>query len=126
MSGFQDLAGKTIFVSTDGRLTYWLWLKETYGPSTRLDLPGLALASTGLFGIVWGVVRGNAQGWASPEILASLGLGTILTIAFVLWVARLRAAPLGTYPSSLTAWITRSRISGYVTSASRMSGAPFE
>jgi len=63
-------------------------LKETYGPSTRLDLPGLALASTGLFGIVWGVVRGNAQGWASTEILASLLLGTILTIAFVLWELR--------------------------------------
>ena len=63
-------------------------LKETYGPSTRLDLPGLALASTGLFGIVWGVVRGNAQGWASTEILASLFLGTILTIAFVLWELR--------------------------------------
>ncbi|MGH3028905.1 MAG: DHA2 family efflux MFS transporter permease subunit, partial [Gaiellaceae bacterium] len=63
-------------------------LKETHGPSTRLDLPGLALASAGLFGIVWGVVRGNAQGWASPEILASLGLGTILTIAFVLWELR--------------------------------------
>jgi EmrB/QacA subfamily drug resistance transporter len=65
-----------------------LRLKETHGPSTRLDLPGLALASTGLFGIVWGVVRGNAQGWASTEILASLGLGTILTIAFVLWELR--------------------------------------
>jgi EmrB/QacA subfamily drug resistance transporter len=65
-----------------------LRLKETHGPSTRLDLPGLALASTGLFGIVWGVVRGNAQGWASTEILASLVLGTILTIAFVLWELR--------------------------------------
>ncbi len=44
--------------------------------------------STGLFGIVWGVVRGNAQGWASTEILASLALGTILTVAFVLWELR--------------------------------------
>jgi NitT/TauT family transport system substrate-binding protein len=31
VDGFDDLAGKTIFVSTDGRLTYWLWLKEAYG-----------------------------------------------------------------------------------------------
>jgi EmrB/QacA subfamily drug resistance transporter len=60
-------------------------LRETYGPSNRLDLPGLALASTGLLGIVWGVVRGNAEGWASGEILTSLVLGAILTAAFVLW-----------------------------------------
>src|SRR5919108_1523906 len=30
-------------------------LRETYGPYGRLDLPGLGLASAGLFGIVWGV-----------------------------------------------------------------------
>jgi EmrB/QacA subfamily drug resistance transporter len=63
-------------------------LEESHGPSTRLDLPGLALASTGLFGIVWGVVRGNAQGWASGEILTALVAGSILTVAFVLWELR--------------------------------------
>ena len=44
-------------------------LNESYGASTRLDLPGLGLASVGLFGIVWGLIRGNEQGWASPEIV---------------------------------------------------------
>jgi len=71
-----------------------LRLKESYGPSTRLDLPGLALVSTGLFGIVWGVVRGNAEGWASPEILTALTLGTVLTVAFVLWELRAPAPML--------------------------------
>ena len=66
----------------------YLRLKETYGPATRLDLPGLALASTGLFGIVWGLVRGNAVGWSSPEIVGSLALGALLTAAFVLWELR--------------------------------------
>src|SRR5918992_405566 len=69
-------------------------LDESYGPRRRLDLPGLALASTGLFGIVWGVVRGNAEGWASGEILTSLALGTLLTTAFVLWELRARAPML--------------------------------
>jgi EmrB/QacA subfamily drug resistance transporter len=69
-------------------------LKETYGPATRLDLPGLALASTGLFGIVWGVVRGNTVGWSSPEIVGSLAVGALLTAAFVLWELRAPAPML--------------------------------
>jgi EmrB/QacA subfamily drug resistance transporter len=72
----------------------FLRLEETRGPSTRLDLRGLTLASTGLFGIVWGVVRGNAEGWASGEILASLVVGSILTAAFVLWELRAPAPML--------------------------------
>jgi NitT/TauT family transport system substrate-binding protein len=31
VDGFDDLAGKTLFLSNDGRLTYWLWLKQSFG-----------------------------------------------------------------------------------------------
>jgi EmrB/QacA subfamily drug resistance transporter len=58
-------------------------LTESYGPSRRLDLPGLALASSGLFGIVFGLVRSQSQGWTSPEILIALGAGAVLVAAFV-------------------------------------------
>ena len=47
-------------------------LDESYGPDKALDLPGLALASGGLFGLVWGLVNGNADGWSSPLIVGSL------------------------------------------------------
>ena len=63
-------------------------LDETRGPSNRLDLPGLGLASVGLLGIVWGLVRGNGQGWTSPEIVASLAAGVVLVVGFVLWELR--------------------------------------
>ena len=63
-------------------------LQETHGPTSRLDLPGLGLVSAGLFGIVWGLVRGNGVGWASPEIVGSLAAGFALLVAFVLWELR--------------------------------------
>ena len=63
-------------------------LEESHGPAGRLDLPGVALVSAGLFGVVWGLVRGNGQGWGSPEIVGSLVLGGLLVAAFVLWELR--------------------------------------
>ena len=72
----------------------WRRLDETRGPSTSLDLRGLALASTGLFTLVWGLVRGNGQGWTSTEIVLSLAIGAVLLAAFVLWELRTRAPML--------------------------------
>src|SRR5881409_2562813 len=54
-----------------------LRLRESRGPNDSLDLPGLGLASAGLLGIVWGLVRGNQDGWASPEIVATLAGGAV-------------------------------------------------
>ncbi len=69
-------------------------LAETHGPSNRLDLAGLGLASAGLLGIVWGLVRGNAVGWGSGEIVATLAAGAIFLALFVLWELRVPAPML--------------------------------
>jgi EmrB/QacA subfamily drug resistance transporter len=69
-------------------------LRESHGPADRLDLPGLGLASTGLLGIVWGLVRGNSVGWSSPEIVGSLVAGVIVLALFVLWELRAPAPML--------------------------------
>src|SRR5439155_1607312 len=66
----------------------FLRLRESRGPADRLDLAGLALASAGLLGIVWGLVRGNSVGWGSPEIVGSLVAGAIVLALFVLWELR--------------------------------------
>ncbi len=63
----------------------WRRLTETKGANRSLDLPGLGLASAGLFGIVWGLVRGNAHGWTSLGVAGSIGAGIVLVGAFVLW-----------------------------------------
>jgi nitrate/nitrite transporter NarK len=71
-----------------------LRLNESFGPSSKLDLPGLVLASGGLFGIVWGLVRGNGQGWASGEIVGTLVGGAVVLALFVLWELRAEAPML--------------------------------
>src|ERR687886_1917242 len=72
----------------------YLKLDESYGPTKHLDLPGLGLASAGLFGIVWGLVRGNSIGWGSPEIVGSLVAGAVVVALFVLWELRAEAPML--------------------------------
>src|SRR6266513_3885441 len=71
-----------------------LRLDESYGPSNRLDLRGLLLASTGLVGIVWGLVRGNEVGWASLQIVGAIVAGLTLLAAFVAWELRAPAPML--------------------------------
>ncbi|HKI22104.1 MAG TPA: DHA2 family efflux MFS transporter permease subunit [Gaiellaceae bacterium] len=70
------------------------FLRETYGPDRGLDLPGLALVSVGLLGLVWGLIHGNGDGWTSPQIVGSLAVGAILTAAFVAWELRTPAPML--------------------------------
>ena len=69
-------------------------LTETYGPTKQLDLRGVGLASAGLLGIVWGLVRGNSVGWGSPEIVGSLAAGVVVLALFVLWELRAPAPML--------------------------------
>src|SRR3954451_6230267 len=71
-----------------------LRLQETHGSNHRLDLPGLALSAAGLFAIVWGLVRGNEAGWASTEIVSSIGAGVVVLALFVLWELRTEAPML--------------------------------
>ncbi|OZM75718.1 MFS transporter [Pseudonocardia sp. MH-G8] len=66
---------------------------EGVGPNSRLDLAGVVLVTSGAFGIVWALVRGNVAGWNSTEVLCALVLGVVLAVAFVFWERR-AAAPM--------------------------------
>jgi EmrB/QacA subfamily drug resistance transporter len=68
-------------------------LNESHGASRTLDLPGLGLAATGLFSLVFGLVRGQAEGWTNPVILTALSAGVAILAAFVAWERR-AAAPM--------------------------------
>ena len=63
-------------------------MKESRGPETALDLPGMGLLMAGAFGIVWALVRGNDAGWDSGEVIVSLASGLALLVAFTSWERR--------------------------------------
>jgi EmrB/QacA subfamily drug resistance transporter len=58
-------------------------LQESRSASRRLDLRGLSLASTGLFGIVYGLVRSQSLGWTNSEVMIGLTAGAALVVAFI-------------------------------------------
>lgn len=68
-------------------------LDESNGPNRSLDLPGVGLASAGLLGVVFGVIRGSQIGWGSTPVVASLTIGAVLIVTFVVWELR-TAAPM--------------------------------
>ncbi|WP_433340894.1 MFS transporter [Streptomyces sp. CA-253872] len=67
-----------------------LRLGESTAPGARLDLPGTLLVSGGLFGIVYALINGNGDGWASAPVLGGLLAGTALLAGFVVWELRAR------------------------------------
>lgn len=69
-------------------------LTESRGPSSALDLRGLALAAGGLFGLVFGIVRSQELGWTSSTVSVSIVVGLALLVAFVLWELRAPAPML--------------------------------
>ncbi|MGG7464290.1 DHA2 family efflux MFS transporter permease subunit [Plantibacter sp. YIM 135347] len=71
----------------------WFGLGESFGAKVRPDVIGTGLAGLAVFGIVYGVVRGNDAGWTSPEVLIALIGSAVLLVAFVVR-QRVASAPL--------------------------------
>jgi EmrB/QacA subfamily drug resistance transporter len=63
-------------------------IRESFGPDKGIDLPGMTLIGGATFGVVWALVRGNAAGWDSLEVLGAGLAGLALLAAFVAWELR--------------------------------------
>lgn len=59
----------------------------------RIDLLGAVLSTGGLVGIVFALIEQRNLGWSHPAVLASLGVGVVLGVAFVVW-QRFTAEPI--------------------------------
>jgi EmrB/QacA subfamily drug resistance transporter len=94
------VVGAVIFVSQPHR----------EGPRPKLDIPGTALVSGALFGLVYGFSNAETDGWDSPLTWGMLAAAVVLLTAFVLWQRR-AAHPL--LPLSIV--LDRNRGAAYLT-----------
>lgn len=62
---------------------------QSRNPSLSLDVPGALWSVIALAGIVFGIVEGPQRGWLDPLTLASLGVGALGLVGFI--VHQLRA-----------------------------------
>jgi EmrB/QacA subfamily drug resistance transporter len=60
-------------------------VRESRGGAGRLDPLGVLLVIAGLFGVTFGLVRGNSHGWTSGGVLTGLIGGGLLVAAFLVW-----------------------------------------
>lgn len=65
-------------------------VSESKGSWQRLDLVGTGLLGVAVFAGIWGIVRGNDEGWSSLEVLAPLVTAGVLIPVYLGW-ARGRA-----------------------------------
>ena len=63
-------------------------LRESFGPSTRLDVTGLLLAGTGFLGLTWALVHTSTAGWANGQVIGPLAAGAALIGLFAWWEHR--------------------------------------
>ncbi|GAB3960287.1 hypothetical protein GCM10027614_81790 [Micromonospora vulcania] len=58
---------------------------------SRLDIPGVLLASLGFVGLVYGFSAAESHGWSAPLTIGSFVVGVLLLAAFVVVESRVRA-----------------------------------
>ncbi|MCW2541477.1 MAG: transporter [Frankiales bacterium] len=72
----------------------WVYMtNERPAVRARIDVVGAALASTGLFALVFGFSHAESAGWSATTTIGSLAVGVLLLAAFVMAEKRV-AVPL--------------------------------
>lgn len=59
--------------------------ESTSDEARRLDIPGLALGTSGLFALTYGLIEANQKGWTDPTIVAALVGAFVLLSSFIVW-----------------------------------------
>ncbi len=70
-----------------------LLVNQAHPQRPKIDVPGVVVASVGLFGVVYGFSNAETNSWSAPATIISLAASVVLLTAFVL-IERRTADPL--------------------------------
>ena len=63
-----------------------IYVPESSDPATpKPDFPGVLLSVTGLFTLVYGMIRAGEKGWTSTEVLISFTISILFIAVFIWW-----------------------------------------
>ena len=72
-----------------GLVALAVYLPESRSARTQpVDVPGIALSSTGLVAVIYGLIEAGQDGWTSASVLAPIAAGVALLAAFLAWERR--------------------------------------
>jgi EmrB/QacA subfamily drug resistance transporter len=77
-----------LFAAAAGAGAVALMHRDVPGRRPRVDLPGAALVSGGMFAIVYGFSNAATHTWGTPSTWAFIAAGVLALAAFVWWEAR--------------------------------------
>jgi EmrB/QacA subfamily drug resistance transporter len=82
-AGWEWIFFVNVPVAIGGIIAAPMFLAESRGTARGFDFTGAVLATGGLLALVYGVIRTDAAGWGSAEVLGLFGAAAILLSAFV-------------------------------------------
>lgn len=91
--GWEWIFYINIPVGVIGFVLAWRLVPDLETHSHRFDLPGVLLSAAGMFALVFGIQEGEAFGWPG-WVLALIGGGILIMVAFVIWQHLGRGEPL--------------------------------
>src|SRR5690349_18656728 len=87
-AGWEWIFFVNVPVAIGGIIAAPRFLTESRGKAGSFDFTGAILATGGLLALVYGVIRTDALGWGSAEVLGLFGAAVILLGAFVVAESR--------------------------------------
>jgi len=84
--GWQSVFFLNVPIGIAAFLTATRTVKESVSEEERqLDIPGLVMGTSALFGLTYALIEANQKGWSDPLIVSSLFAGGLLVGAFLYW-----------------------------------------
>jgi EmrB/QacA subfamily drug resistance transporter len=80
---WQMIFWLNIPVGLIGAIASLVWIVESRGAAKKLDIVAIVLLGLGLFGIIYGLLTGNDEGWLSATVVGSFVAGILLLGTFV-------------------------------------------